>query len=118
MDLVGETFLMSKFLIVILAILVLAIVMYSPNIYKLYKLATLYNEKSIAKNFISINKVFDTSNPISASEKTFVFEKEDFELPNSYEFEGEQLIGLIVRKFTWLSSEIINFSLSGWPNNI
>ena len=82
---------MSKFLIVILAILVLAIVMYSPNIYKLYKLATLYNEKSIAKNFISINKVFDTSNPISASEKTFVLEKEDFELPNSYEFEGEQL---------------------------
>ncbi len=91
MDLVGETFLMSKFLIVILAILFLAIVMYSPNIYKLYKLATLYNEKSIAKNFISINKIFDTSNPISASEKPFVFEKEDFELPNSYEFEGEQL---------------------------
>ena len=91
MDLVGETFLMSKYLIVILAILVLAIVLYSPNIYKLYKLATLYNEKSIAKNFISINKIFDTSNPISASEKPFVFEKEDFELPDSYEFEGEQL---------------------------
>ena len=91
MDLAGETFLMSKFLIVILAILVLAIVLYSPNIYKLYKLATLYNEKSIAKNFISINKIFDTSNPISASEKPFVFEKEDFELPDSYEFEGEQL---------------------------
>ena len=87
----GETFLMSKFLIVILAIVVLAIVLYSPNIYKLYKLATLYNEKSIAKNFISINKIFDTSNPISASEKPFVFEKEDFELPDSYEFEGEQL---------------------------
>ena len=82
---------MSKYLIVILAILVLAIVLYSPNIYKLYKLATLYNEKSIAKNFISINKIFDTSNPISASEKPFVFEKEDFELPDSYEFEGEQL---------------------------
>lgn len=82
---------MSKFLIVILAMLVLAIVLYSPNIYKLYKLATLYNEKSIAKNFISINKIFDTSNPISASEKPFVFEKEDFELPDSYEFEGEQL---------------------------
>ena len=82
---------MSKFLRVILAILVLAIVLYSPNIYKLYKLATLYNEKSIAKNFISINKIFDTSNPISASEKPFVFEKEDFELPDSYEFEGEQL---------------------------
>ena len=77
MDLVGETFLMSKFLIVILAILVLAIVLYSPNIYKLYKLATLYNEKSIAKNFISINKIFDTSNPVSASEKPFVFEKEE-----------------------------------------
>ena len=91
MDLAGETFLMSKFLIVILAMLVLAIVLYSPNIYKLYKLATLYNEKSIAKNFISINKIFDTSNPISASEKPFVFEKEDFELPDSYEFEGEQL---------------------------
>ena len=91
MDLMGETFLMSKFLIVILAILVLAIVLYSPNIYKLYKLATLYNEKSIAKNFISINKIFDTSNPISASEKPFVFEKKDFELPDSYEFEGEQL---------------------------
>ena len=48
---------MSKFLIAALALILLGLAIYSPNIIRLYKLANLYNEKSIAKNFISINKI-------------------------------------------------------------
>ena len=66
---------MSKFLIGALAFILLGLAIYSPNILRLYKLANLYNEKSIAKNFININKIFETSSPISASKQPYVFEK-------------------------------------------
>jgi hypothetical protein len=82
---------MSKFLIAALALILLGLVMYSPNIARLYKLVNLSNEKSIAKNFININKIFETSSPIPASEKPYVFEKMDYDLPESYFFEGEEL---------------------------
>ena len=55
MDIGGETVIMSKFLIAALALILLGLAIYSPNIVRLYKLANLYNEKSIAKNFININ---------------------------------------------------------------
>tara|TARA_B100000482_G_scaffold188862_1_gene169392 strand:- start:46 stop:1203 length:1158 start_codon:yes stop_codon:yes gene_type:complete len=66
--------------------------MYSPNIYKLYRLANLYNEKTIAKNFINIDNIFSNiSSPIPASEKPYIFETVDFNLPEKYSFEGEEL---------------------------
>ena len=60
---------MSKIIIAAIIILLLGVLIYSPNIVRLYKLANLYNEKSIAKNFINIDKIFDnTSDPIKASQ--------------------------------------------------
>ena len=82
---------MSKFFLVLLALLILSLVIYSPNIIRLFKLANLYNEKSIAKNFISIDKIFETSSLIPASDKPYIFEKQEFELPEFYSFEGEEL---------------------------
>ena len=83
---------MSKIVIVIFAVLALGLVIYSPNIYKLYRLANLYNEKSIAKNFININNIFSNiSSSIPASEKPHIFETKDFDLPEKYSFEGEEL---------------------------
>ena len=83
---------MSKIVIVIFAALALGLVIYSPNIYKLYRLANLYNEKSIAKNFININNIFSNiSSSIPASKKPHIFETKDFDLPEKYSFEGEEL---------------------------
>ena len=83
---------MSKVLIFILTALVLGLAIYSPNIVRLYKLANLYNEKTIAKNFISINKIFsNTSSPIPASDEPHIFEKIEFDLPSKYIFEAEEL---------------------------
>ena len=57
---------MSKFFVAVLALLILSLAIYSPNIVRVYKLANLYNEKSIAKNFNSIDKIYETSSPIPA----------------------------------------------------
>ena len=77
---------MSKIIIAAIIILLLGVLIYSPNIVRLYKLANLYNEKSIAKNFINIDKIFDnTSNPIKASQNPHVFKKKEEEVD---EFEG------------------------------
>ena len=80
---------MTKFFIAIIAIFLIGLIIYSPNILRLYKLANLYNEKSIAKNFINIDKLFETSIPIPASESPYIFNKKEFDLPKSYDFEGK-----------------------------
>ena len=83
---------MTKFSIFILAFLILGLAIYSPNILRLYKLANLYNEKTIAQNFINIDKIFkNTSSPIPASDDPYIFEKKEFSLPKQYTFEGEEL---------------------------
>ena len=83
---------MTKFSIFILAFLILGLAIYSPHILRLYKLANLYNEKTIAQNFINIDKIFkNTSSPIPASDDPYIFEKKEFSLPKQYTFEGEEL---------------------------
>ena len=83
---------MSKIFIFIFAALALGLAIYSPNIYKLYRLANLYNEKTIAKNFINIENIFSNiSSSIPASEKPHIFETKEFSLPEKYIFEGEEL---------------------------
>ena len=47
---------MSKIIIAAIIILLLGVLIYSPNIVRLYKLANLYNEKSIAKTILFPNK--------------------------------------------------------------
>ena len=52
--------------------------------------ANLYNEKTIAHNFINMDKVFIASEPINPSDKPYIFEKIDFSLPEKYLFEGSE----------------------------
>ena len=82
---------MSKILIAILLLLFIGLLVFSPNIIRLYKLANLYNEKTIAKNFINMGSIFLESPAIKSSDEPYKFINEPFELPDSYFFEGEKL---------------------------
>ena len=83
---------MSKLFIIFFVSLILLLVAYTPNIIRLYKLANLYNEKTIAKNFINIDKIFNNiSNPIPSSENPIIFKKKEFYLPETYTYEGKKL---------------------------
>ena len=81
---------MGKILVFLLILLVVSISIYSPNLIRVYKLTNLYNEKTIARNFINMDKVFIASEPINPSDNPYVFEKTDFNLPEKYLFEGSE----------------------------
>ena len=78
------------FLLILLILLVVSISIYSPNLIRVYKLTNLYNEKTIAHNFINMDKVFIASEPINPSDNPYTFEKIDFSLPEKYLFEGSE----------------------------
>jgi len=82
---------MSKLLLLLLFIFLSFLILYSPNFYRLYKLANLYNEDKISHNFINMDDFFHTSNPIPASKSPYVFEKFHMDLPKTYTFEGQEL---------------------------
>ncbi len=82
---------MSKILLFLLFIFLSFLIFYSPNLYRLYKLANLYNEDKISRNFINMEDFFNTSNPIPASKSPYVFEKSLMDLPETYTFEGQEL---------------------------
>jgi len=82
---------MSKFLLFLLFVFLSLLILYSPNIYRLYKLANLYNKDKISHNFINMKDFFHTSNPIPASKSPYVFEKSFMDLPETYTFEGQEL---------------------------
>ena len=64
---------MSIFYILIPAITLLII--YMPKIISLYRLANLYNKRTIARNFINIDKIFKYISPlIPASDEPYIFE--------------------------------------------
>ena len=64
---------MSIFYILIPAITLLII--YMPKIISLYRLANLYNKRTIARNFINIDKIFKNISPlIPASDEPYIFE--------------------------------------------
>ena len=81
---------MSKFLVFIFVALLAALVIYTPNFIRLYKLSNLYNEDTIANNFISMDEFFFTSDPIPASENPHIFEEGFIELPEIYTLEGKE----------------------------
>ena len=81
---------MSKFLLFLLVAISISIAIYSPNLIRLYKLSNLYNEKTIAYNFINIDKFFFTSEPISASDEPYFFEESYIDLPDKYSLDGEE----------------------------
>jgi len=65
---------MYKILLILLSVLLIVIgIFYGPKIARLYHLANLYNEDSIDRNFINIDKIFSVSEPIPASDNPYTF---------------------------------------------
>ena len=81
---------MSKFLLFLLVAISISIAIYSPNLIRLYKLSNLYNEKTIAYNFINMDKFFFISEPIPASDEPYFFEESYVDLPDKYILDGKE----------------------------
>tara|TARA_B100001250_G_scaffold407214_1_gene427598 strand:- start:1284 stop:2489 length:1206 start_codon:yes stop_codon:yes gene_type:complete len=81
---------MSKFLVLVVVILLAALIIYAPNLIRLYKLSNLYNEDTIAYNFINMDEFFFTSDPIAASDNPHIFEESYIELPEMYTLDGKE----------------------------
>ena len=81
---------MGKFTIFVIIILLAGLAIYSPNLIRLYKLSNLYNKDTIAHNFINMDKVFITSDPVAPSDDPYIFEEDLIELPETFTFEGKE----------------------------
>ena len=81
---------MSKFLIFVVVSLLAALIIYTPNLIRLYKLSNLYNEDTIAYNFINMDEFFFTSDPIAASDDPYFFEESHIKLPETYVLDGKE----------------------------
>ena len=81
---------MGKLTIFILIILLTGLAIYSPNLIRLYKLSNLYNKDTIAHNFINMDEMFFTSDPIPPSVDPDIFALSLIELPETYTFEGKE----------------------------
>jgi len=96
---------MYKILLILLSVLLIVIgIFYGPKIARLYHLANLYNEDSIGRNFINIDKIFSVSEPIPASDNPYTFPRRDFVLPETFFFDGEQRL---------LSEELEHYKTDG-----
>ena len=96
---------MYKILLILLSVLLIVIgIFYGPKIARLYHLANLYNEDSIDRNFINIDKIFSVSEPIPASDNPYTFPRRDFVLPETFFFDGEQRL---------LSKELKHYKTDG-----
>jgi len=96
---------MYKILLILLSVLLIVIgILYGPKIARLYQLANLYNEDSIGRNFINIDKIFSVSEPIPASDNPYTFPRRDFVLPETFFFDGEQRL---------LSKELEHYKTDG-----
>ena len=81
---------MGKFTIFVIIILLAGLAIYSPNLIRLYKLSNLYNKDTIAHNFINMDKIFITSDPVAPSDDPYIFEEDLIELPETFTFEGKE----------------------------
>lgn len=96
---------MYKILLILLSVLLIVIgIFYGPKIARLYHLANLYNEDSIDRNFINIDKIFSVSEPIPVSDNPYTFPRRDFVLPETFFFDGEQRL---------LSKELEHYKTDG-----
>ncbi|MDA9903475.1 beta-lactamase family protein [Gammaproteobacteria bacterium] len=96
---------MYKILLILLSVLLIVIgMLYGPKIARLYQLANLYNEDSIDRNFINIDKIFSVSEPIPVSDNPYTFPRRDFVLPETFFFDGEQRL---------LSEELEHYKTDG-----
>ena len=80
---------LNKILLSLALISLIGAVIYAPKALRVYKMINLYDQDKIAFNFINMDKVFQTGPMIPASIEQFVFSVKEFELPQTYFFEGE-----------------------------
>ena len=82
---------MSKLFLISLSIILLIVAIFlGPKALRLYHLSNLYNENTISTNFININKIFTVSDPMPASQNPYQFDTKEYELPETYFFEGKE----------------------------
>ena len=76
---------MKIFSIAFLVVALIAAFVYGPGAMRVYRIMHLYDEDKIANNFINMNKLFTTSEPIQPSSKAKPLPKSDkpFSLPST-----------------------------------
>ena len=80
---------LNKILLSLVLISFIAALIYAPKLLRVYKMINLYKQDRIAYNFINMDKVFQIGPVIPASKESFVFNIQDFELPQTYFFDGQ-----------------------------
>ena len=82
---------MKIFSITLLVVALIAAFVYGPGALRVYRIMHLYDEDKIANNFINMNKLFSTSEPIQPSSKAKPLPKSDkpFSLPSTFYFEDK-----------------------------
>jgi CubicO group peptidase (beta-lactamase class C family) len=82
---------MKIFSITLLVVALIAAFVYGPGALRVYRIMHLYDEDKIANNFINMNKLFTTSEPIQPSSKAKPLPKSDkpFSLPSTFYFEDK-----------------------------
>ena len=82
---------MKIFSITLLVVALIAAFVYGPGALRVYRIMHLYDEDKIANNFINMNKLFTTSEPIQPSSKAKPIPKSDkpFSLPSTFYFEDK-----------------------------
>ena len=82
---------MKIFSISFLVVALIAAFVYGPGALRVYRIMHLYDEDKIANNFINMNKLFTTSEPIQPSSKAKPLPKSDkpFSLPSTFYFEDK-----------------------------
>lgn len=82
---------MKTISIILLMVILIISFVYGPGAVKIYRIMHLYDEDKIASNFINMNKLFTTSEPIKASSKAKSIPRsdKDYQLPESFYFEEE-----------------------------
>ncbi len=80
---------LNKIFILAALISLIAVLVFAPKVLRVYKMIHLYDQDKIAFNFINMNKIFLTGPIISASEKPFNFQFNEFILPKTYDYKNK-----------------------------
>ena len=80
---------LNKILLSLALISFIAALIYTPKLLRVYKMINLYEQDKIAFNFINMDKVFQIGPVIPASSESFVFNKKEFDLPQTYYFDDK-----------------------------
>ena len=80
---------LNKILLSLALISFIAALIYAPKLLRVYKMINLYEQDKIAFNFINMDKVFQIGPAIPASGEPFIFNKKEFNLPQTYYFDDK-----------------------------